>query len=70
MATLSPELVTQRASAVTVAYQASGADNANGIVMWSATSAGERDQVVTDTVAAGEDTRAEIDATLDATPTQ
>lgn len=68
MATLPKEQVTQRAAKTLVTYSASGADDATTVVVWAATTAGN-DVTVTDQIGAGEDTRAEIDATLDADPT-
>ena len=69
MATLSKELVTQPSGVVGVAHYASRDDDATGIVAWQATVTDPYTVVLDDAVAAGEDTREEIEATLEADPT-
>jgi hypothetical protein len=68
MTTLPKEQVTQRAAKTLVTYNASGLLDSTAVVVWAATTAGN-DVTVTDQIGSDQDTRAEIDATLDADPT-
>lgn len=64
MATLTQELVTQRAGAVAVAVSATTADNATTETLWSATSTGPTNQTVTKDVAPDQVNRDTLDARI------
>jgi hypothetical protein len=67
MATLPKEQVTQRAAKTLVTYTSGTHTNANTVVSWAATTAGN-DVTVTDQITAPGDLKPTIDATLAATP--
>ena len=66
MATLTEELVTQRAGSVVVSISKNTADNALTETFWAATSTGSTNQTVTKTVAGNQVDRDVVDARIDA----
>lgn len=69
MATLSKELVTQRAGVTGVAYSSSHKDDANAEVAWQATTTLPYTVVLDKAVASDQKTREEIEERLAADPT-
>lgn len=69
MATLTSELVLQRAGQTAVTVVASNLDNASGAIQWDATTTLPYTVVVNNTVPTTRDTQEEIDASVTGTTT-